>query len=1184
MKLSKRILALCVAVVLLLSVSGLQYVSAEDGDAVVVYTLEALQSAITNNQDVTLGCDIEVTAWTYLNGEYSATLNGNGYTMDCTNLAQKTTGLIKTLSGTVKNLTIKGMRVSAAANVRGALCHENYGTITNVNMVDATVTNTGNYTSCIAGKNSGTISYVNVVNADLSKTSGEDVGGITGQNLNGAKVEYCTVSGLVGGKNHVGGIVGFVSEGSSVKGCVNYANVTITSSRVGGIVGTLNEGASLSYCVNYGKISSSAKTATRLVGGIATVKAAWTSNPMISYCLNAGQVVVYEANEAYAGAILGGNNNMTGQYVSNCYALSSSVGIISVDADTGASSTAVKPITSDNTTDTVMVFHGAVVDALSAALVDADHLTDAFTYTEGAAYPIVVKVAHTHDTDAVTEKAASCTEDGNIAYWRCTVCGKYYSDAACTKEITLADTVVPASHSWNDATCTAPKTCAICRTTEGEALGHTMTHQVAAGATCVKDGNLEYWYCSRCEIYFKNEAGTEAYSENGWIVVSEGHQWNNETPKTCTVCYTTSCEESGHSLTHQEAAGASCAKNGNLEYWYCSSCGKYFKDEACENVYADGEWVTSVPHSATKTDAQEATCSSDGNLEYWYCTGCEKHYKNEACTEAYAENGWVIPGGHTVSKTNAKAASCAEAGNLDYWYCSVCNKYFKDEACTEEYAEGEWIVTAEHTLTGTEAKEPTETADGYIAYWTCSACGKYFADEAAAKELAEGEWILHAAPTTGSGNTANGGSEPASGAGAINSEEDLLNMIKAVSADDNGVGLTAGYWYLTTDITVSSWTQIPYFNGTLDGNGYSISFADDLKVETALIKKLGGNAVIKNLTISGLTMTASGEKMAAVVNENNGILYRVSVEDLTVTTSHNNVGGIVYTNKGILADIKVNGITVKGTKDVGGVCYENKGVISDVTAVDASVTGNNDRAAIITCVNNKGTVEYCVTYGQVTSKYHVAGIVARGNGTVRSCINYADVTATNSRAAGIVASAMVDCTITNCGNYGTITSQTNGGKTAGVANLLSADATDVTVTNCFNAGKIMVNSTAAVGVGAVLGNIVTDATVTNCYAIENMIFCSEDNSQYADSAAKDANNGTLISAETFADVAMCGKLNANAFVYLSEAANSVVLAANPNPVTDPSPETGDSFVGLSLVLLLCSGAALVVCGKKRFSL
>ena len=43
---------------------------------------------------------------------------------------------------------------------------------------------------------------------------------------------------------------------------------------------------------------------------------------------------------------------------------------------------------------------------------------------------------------AVSAKAATKDAEGNIAYWYCADCGKYYADAAATREITKADTVI----------------------------------------------------------------------------------------------------------------------------------------------------------------------------------------------------------------------------------------------------------------------------------------------------------------------------------------------------------------------------------------------------------------------------------------------------------------------------------------------------------------------------------------------------------------------------------------------------------------------------------------------------------------------------------------------------------------------------------------------------------------------
>ena len=46
------------------------------------------------------------------------------------------------------------------------------------------------------------------------------------------------------------------------------------------------------------------------------------------------------------------------------------------------------------------------------------------------------------DLKNVLAKEATELEDGNIEYWYCGYCGKYYADQACSEEITLADTVL----------------------------------------------------------------------------------------------------------------------------------------------------------------------------------------------------------------------------------------------------------------------------------------------------------------------------------------------------------------------------------------------------------------------------------------------------------------------------------------------------------------------------------------------------------------------------------------------------------------------------------------------------------------------------------------------------------------------------------------------------------------------
>lgn len=56
---------------------------------------------------------------------------------------------------------------------------------------------------------------------------------------------------------------------------------------------------------------------------------------------------------------------------------------------------------------------------------------------------VIEKLAHTHNLRKTAAKKATKYTQGNIEYYTCTRCGKIYKDAGGTKEIKLADTVIP---------------------------------------------------------------------------------------------------------------------------------------------------------------------------------------------------------------------------------------------------------------------------------------------------------------------------------------------------------------------------------------------------------------------------------------------------------------------------------------------------------------------------------------------------------------------------------------------------------------------------------------------------------------------------------------------------------------------------------------------------------------------
>ena len=284
------------------------------------------------------------------------------------------------------------------------------------------------------------------------------------------------------------------------------------------------------------------------------------------------------------------------------------------------------------------------------------------------------KIAATGHTMTKTDaKAATCTEDGNIAYWYCSVCNKYFSDENGTTEITLPDTVVKAHH--------------------------TMTKTDAKEPTCTAEGNNAYYTCSVCGKVFKDEAGTQP-----------------------TTVEAETLEKKAHTPVVDAAVAATCAKTGLTEGSHCS---------VCNEVLVAQKVVDKIPHTLTKTDAKATTCTEDGNNEYYTCSACGKVFKDaDGKTVTSVEAEKIAATGHTMTKTDAKAATCTEDGNIAYWYCSVCNKYFSDENGTTEITLPDTVVKAHHTMTKTDAKEPTCTAEGNNAYYTCSVCGKVFKDEA----------------------------------------------------------------------------------------------------------------------------------------------------------------------------------------------------------------------------------------------------------------------------------------------------------------------------------------------------------------------------------------------------------------------------------------------------------------------
>ena len=239
-------------------------------------------------------------------------------------------------------------------------------------------------------------------------------------------IKSLTVAGKVSPSNSqciVGGIVGYASN-AVIKNCSNHCSVTgrITSI-IGGIAGFNSSGAIID-CYNVGTISGI--NYAEAIGGIVG-----SNSGTISNCYNVGTV----SNDTSVGEIAGHNNGT----VENCYYLAgTNLNAVGQNNSNGN-------ITKTESKTAANFANGTVLNLLINGRADSEHpWYETCIYLEAAGKTLpVFKWQHQHQLTNVLAKDPTTSEVGNIEYWYCPVCGKYFADANGDHEITQAETVIP---------------------------------------------------------------------------------------------------------------------------------------------------------------------------------------------------------------------------------------------------------------------------------------------------------------------------------------------------------------------------------------------------------------------------------------------------------------------------------------------------------------------------------------------------------------------------------------------------------------------------------------------------------------------------------------------------------------------------------------------------------------------
>ena len=629
------------------------------------------------------------------NTPYTGTFDGGGHTIKglYVNLSDVAVGLFGCLEdAAVRNLTVDGY--VQGRNIVGGIA----GKARAYSTAPSTVENCRNdcHVVCEYGTGSGSFLYI---------------GGIVGSAAD-TTIAGCVNTGVVeakGSNNYssvAAGIVGSQYENVTVKNCYNTGEINVTGDKLragtaGGIAGSdFSEGSTISDCYNLGAVTvsytGSRSDYTAEVGGIMGYIS--TSATTVSNCYSVGALTsTTGTGTSYIGGVVGSNayNNT----VENCYYLDSTAtkavgnggGI--VDEATGPKTaaqlgdgTVVLKLLINNRTDSehpwnsqcqYLAAAGKTLPVFKTQTGDA-HIHDWGAWTSnGDGTHSRRCTCNAVETKACTITPATCTEKA-----KCAVCGAEYGDALghdfttnwthddnehwkqcsrCDKK----DDVGP--HTWDNGTITTAPTCTKageetysctkCGATKIEpipATGHSWKSDWTSDAT-------HHWHeCANENCDVTDNAGKDGYAEHS------GGKATCKAKAVCEICKASygNLDPNNHTdLKHIDAKAATAAAEGNIEYWYCEDCDKYFSDAAATKEITKAQTVTAkLPPKITAGDGAAVTQGEKKELAFTSDASFADFLRVELDGTALEEKNYTKKEGSTIITLNRDFVATLSVG------------------------------------------------------------------------------------------------------------------------------------------------------------------------------------------------------------------------------------------------------------------------------------------------------------------------------------------------------------------------------------------------------------------------------------------------------------------------------------------------------------------------------------------
>ena len=334
----------------------------------------------------------------------------------------------------------------------------------------------------------------------------------------------------------------------------------------------------------------------------------------------------------------------------------------------------------------------------------------------------------------------------------------------------------------------------------------------------------------------------------------------------------------------------------------------------------------------------------------------------------------------------------------------------------------------------------------------------------------------------------------------ISSVSEYEDFVAKVAADENCYNYKVAVLTADLDFNENDYSISGTFNGTIDGNGHTISnFSKKAGDQVGLVNNLVGGGV-KNLTLDDvdLTPTASNYRVAAVAGRSDkSALYNVSASGSI--SGGKQAGGLIA--------VVVNNLTI--IRD----CENHTNIVTDAAATSAGgIVG------LLTASSASLEAVNCVNYGNINGILSIGGILGKHDTTtaamsivIKNCENQGSITGTysgNAFVGGIIgetaeSSSNNTVQISNCINRGNINASNTGSFIGGITGLVRISTSTSYVTQCFNFGNI----TGKASVGGISG--VSRIATTYCGCLHSITLTYNGTSKLASIASETGGPGYI---------------------------------------------------------------------------